>query len=470
MPRIRFKTTKSAQGKRATVGLLFLTRVSKEAAVGLGLTGDQTRAPSLVTAFSRATERIHAIIEDFEDPYRCRRKSVDGSSIMSKLVDHLRNYLERDSGLRLVSDWARRPFQSHAPRLPVLHSQEFVVRLNLPSKLRNVLKKKMSQWPLQDFFENAGTLDLDFGKKHVCPPKTRCLESSDGSASILFKSRHDGYLKQFMNSCHWFPPESKLREYAMLGDCVVNDDCDQIDAFELSWHEIYHQVSVNTLTVTLSCRSTRDPPLHACNVCLPMVHPSVLGIRETDDWDKLLLLIAKLWQRQLKKSDEFRSFVRDHGEISWDVAHDKKTVLNVDGNPFALAQCNSDRFALVARWKDKSNGDQKEIVQMYLAVGLPHQHRKQFVLLAVCQGLFLASALVAAVRPWWSETLVLASTGDPQANLDLLTQWESRVPLERPRAGSAASRERWQETSVALTDLKNRSTITVEDLFRVLGL
>ena len=49
-----------------------------------------------------------------------------------------------------------------------------------------------------------------------------------------------------------------------------------------------------------------------------------------------------------------------------------------------------ERLAAVARWKDKSTGDQKDILHMYFAVGFPQQHFNQFVVLAVCKGMFAA--------------------------------------------------------------------------------
>ncbi len=217
-------------------------------------------------------------------------------------------------------------------------------------------------------------------------------------------------------------------------------------------------------------RETQDTMMHHWQTDVAMVHPCVLGFSKRDDWDKLLLLIAKLWQDELTKSDEFLSFERDHGVISWDVVHHKRTILNVDGNPFVLARCNSDRLAVVARWKEESTGAQKELVHMYFAMGLPHQHSKQFIVLAVCKGLFVAAALVAAIRTWWSEILVLASTGDEQANQDLLKQWESLAPRGGPGVGLAASRERWQQTSVALERLREASEITGQTLSDVLSL
>ncbi len=365
-PRIRFKTTQNAHGSTATAALWFLTSVSQEAAVKQELTGDQTRPALILEALTRSTHRLHTIIQEFESSAGSTPKSNAGSSIMSKLVDRLRHYLE--VRLRLVDKSAQVPNQANATHLPVLRSQEFVDRLNLSECRRDMLRKKLDDWPLKRFWRWARKCILDFGKTNIEYRNSRCLASSEDNASILFKRPDDAYLKGFLKSSKWCPPESKLRDFEMFKDCVVNRNWDNIREFQEEWNNKYHQVSVNTLTVTLSRLYKKGPPLHHCNVSLPMVHPCVLGFSKRDDWDKLLLLIAKLWQDELTKSDEFLSFERDHGVISWDVVHHKRTILNVDGNPFVLARCNSDRMAVVARWKEESTGAQKDLVHMYFAI------------------------------------------------------------------------------------------------------
>ncbi len=410
---------------------------------------------------------MHFLIEDFEDNCPAKPTPVSSIELMCKLVGHLRGYLERD--LRLVCDWARRPFQSHAPRVPVFHSQELVSRLNLPDDLKSILMDRMFEWPLRDFFEKA-EMQLACGKANACSRNTMRPESSSDPVSILLKSPDDQYLKDFLNQVQWVTPRHSLRDFTKFKDCVVNDDWHNIEEFQRAWRSQYCRISVNTLTVTLCRFCKQRPPLHDCNVCLPMVHPSVLGFGERDDWDKLLVFIAKLWQEKLTQSREFSSFEAEHGDISWDVVHHKRTIFEVDGNPFVLARCNSDRLAVVARWKDNRTGEQIEIVHMYFAMGLPNQHPKQFIVLAVCKGLFIAAALVEAMHEWWPETVVLPSTGQEEANTELLRQWQLLVPERQPQASLAASRDKWEEISKALTGLKSRSEITAEKVSKVLAL
>ena len=107
---------------------------------------------------------------------------------------------------------------------------------------------------------------------------------------------------------------------------------------------------------------------------------------------------------------------------------------------------------------------------MYFAMGLPHQHCKQFIVLAVCRGLFMAAALVKAMSKWWPETVVLPSTGQDGANTDLLNQWHGLVRQGKSQAGRAASRDEWNKTSMSLKRLKSESKMTAEDVSKVLDL
>ncbi len=464
-PRIRFKTTQNAHGSTATATLLFLTRVSYvsgQDAFKRGLTGDQTRTAMILEAVTRGTLRQWYLIEKLED---CKDN-------MKTFLQCLEEDLKQDSGLRLVGDWAQRCSDSNAVRLPELHSREFIKRLDVKEDIKVILSDKMWKWPLGNFFSHASGWANEYCTKASGSENATHDNADEPHSHILFKKPSDTMLKDFLNVKPDRRPPSQLKDFRWAQECVRNRNWTDIADFERHWKDRrLNQISIHGLTVTLSGRVQKGLSLHECSVCLPMMEPSVVSMSAFPDWDKLLVLIAKHWREELDNSREYQELVAQHGGVTWGISHHKRDILHVDGAPFVLASCNSDRMAVVARFKDKDSEVETEIVHMYYAMGLKYQHPKQFVILAVCRGLFVAKALVEAMRKqsWWMETLLVLSTGDPESDLALRNEWAAGNPNSwTDSADWALSGERWRELSRSFKSLKTKKTLALKDVLKCL--
>ena len=215
---------------------------------------------------------------------------------------------------------------------------------------------------------------------------------------------------------------------------------------------------VDALTVTLTHFDTKEQEqqFHHAHVCMPFAGKYYRkDIFPDEDWNFFLILIAREWRAQLEKLEQYRLMNTPPAQMRWEVLHHKRTILDVLGEQFVLANCASDRAAVVLKWtRDASAADAewRELGHFYFAMGLPHQHPHQSVALAVCKGLFVAKALSQALvqKRWWSPPLVISwAGGDHDEKLQEL--WAVSEPQIRARDRERDLLCEWREVHKVLT-------------------
>ena len=124
---------------------------------------------------------------------------------------------------------------------------------------------------------------------------------------------------------------------------------------------------VDALTVTLTHLDTKEQEqqFHHAHVCMPFAgaynRPDIFP---AEDWNFFLILIAREWRAQLEELQEYQVLNKPPAQMRWEVLHHKRTILDVLGEQFVLANCASDRAAVVLKWTADTNAADAEWTEL----------------------------------------------------------------------------------------------------------
>ena len=193
--------------------------------------------------------------------------------------------------------------------------------------------------------------------------------------------------------------------------------------------------------------------LHQCSVCVPFVRNREEIVADDDmDWNMALVCLGRLWRQKMEQRKELSELRITFLIIEWIVLHLKQTLYNVDGEEFVHASCKGDRAAIVFRVRKESDSKWKEMGHMYYAMGIPHEHNLQCVVLATCNGLWVAKSLVEVFleTKWVTTPILVGSSGSSEADQALMRMWN-----QTPSGFSFGTTPDMYLESINLEDFKN---------------
>ena len=148
--------------------------------------------------------------------------------------------------------------------------------------------------------------------------------------------------------------------------------------------------------------SPQPDDLESVLVMLPIVAQHVARYR----WKKMHTSMATLALQTFtlfKKTPTYNRLAAN-STVESRVGHHKLNDLEIAGYRVILQQCYTERPAMLITWTS-NEGQTKELMHFYPAMGLSKQHEAQQMLLGRMQGLEISSCLVTAAQRMWGLSL-----------------------------------------------------------------
>jgi len=254
-------------------------------------------------------------------------------------------------------------------------------------------KPLFDNMPLQFSSSAPSDFRLQLQPPAILDPGVDSASTSGGNPQDTQKYWRAIIEREALNATPARPPRKLLKYSAckkIFEDDLVSDDSSEDDTYPFPMR-IW---AIDCIAVHLVAAAKFDFAL----VMLPIAHQSLAKYT----WKQLHTCLARVaaeCYRLYKLTNEYRH-LSTRGSISSRVGHHKAGDLEIASYRVIIKQCNSERPSFLLEFSD-AQGEEVELMHLYPAMGLHHQHEGQQMLLGRMRSVTAAACLAVAAQLQW---------------------------------------------------------------------